>query len=131
MRADRLDQLRRESGEEGCGAAPAIPTASTHPGPIRRAGGGPSPTEPAGPSLDRCDRGPLEIVEDATHRVQHEEPEPLDRLLIEFLGGESAGLSGPTRIGRVGVRMAGPLRVCEGFGLKIRDSRMEGRKRLS
>jgi pimeloyl-ACP methyl ester carboxylesterase len=45
----------------------------------------------AGPSLDQCDRGRLEVVEEATHWVQHEEPERVNLLLIEFLGGaESA-----------------------------------------
>jgi pimeloyl-ACP methyl ester carboxylesterase len=36
-------------------------------------------------SLARCDRGRLEVVEEATHWVQHEEPARVNALLIEFL----------------------------------------------
>lgn len=36
-------------------------------------------------SLARCDRGRLEFIEEATHWVQHEEPERVNRLLLEFL----------------------------------------------
>lgn len=38
-----------------------------------------------GPSLDYCDRGTLKIIEEATHWVQHEEPERVNRLLLDFL----------------------------------------------
>ncbi len=43
-------------------------------------------------SLDRCDRGRLEMIEEATHWVQHEEPARVNRLLIDFLrDGFAAG----------------------------------------
>jgi pimeloyl-ACP methyl ester carboxylesterase len=41
-------------------------------------------------SLAYCDRGRLEVVEEATHWLQHEEPEWVNRMLIEFLGGATA-----------------------------------------
>ncbi|MFO0958357.1 MAG: alpha/beta fold hydrolase [Isosphaeraceae bacterium] len=37
------------------------------------------------PSLDLCDRGTLEVIEDATHWVQHEEPARVNRLILSFL----------------------------------------------
>ena len=37
-------------------------------------------------SLALCDEGRLEWIEGATHWVQHEEPERVNRLLVEFLG---------------------------------------------
>ena len=37
------------------------------------------------PSLDQCDRGRLELIEEATHWVQHEEPGRVNRLLLDFL----------------------------------------------
>jgi pimeloyl-ACP methyl ester carboxylesterase len=40
--------------------------------------------EMAGPSLARCERGRLVVVDEATHWVQHEEPERVNRLLLEF-----------------------------------------------
>jgi pimeloyl-ACP methyl ester carboxylesterase len=36
-------------------------------------------------SLAYCDRGRLEAIDDATHWVQHEEPELVNRLMLEFL----------------------------------------------
>jgi pimeloyl-ACP methyl ester carboxylesterase len=39
-------------------------------------------------SLTFCDQGRLEWVEGATHWVQHEEPQRVNRLLIDFLGGQ-------------------------------------------
>ncbi|HEV2853320.1 MAG TPA: alpha/beta hydrolase [Thermoanaerobaculia bacterium] len=41
--------------------------------------------EMAQPSIDLCDDGRLEFFEDATHWIQHEEPERVNRRLIEFL----------------------------------------------
>jgi pimeloyl-ACP methyl ester carboxylesterase len=41
-------------------------------------------------SLKHCDRGRVDFIEEATHWVQHEEPERVNRLLIDFLR-ESAG----------------------------------------
>jgi epoxide hydrolase 4 len=38
-------------------------------------------------SLDQCDDGKLEMIDQATHWVQHEEPERVNRLLLDFLGG--------------------------------------------
>ncbi|MCS6828495.1 MAG: alpha/beta hydrolase [Caldilinea sp.] len=40
----------------------------------------------ARPSIDLCDEGRLIFLEEATHWVQHEEPETVNRLLIEFFG---------------------------------------------
>jgi pimeloyl-ACP methyl ester carboxylesterase len=42
--------------------------------------------EMAQPSLDLCDHGRLELIPAATHWVQHEEPERVNRLLVDFLG---------------------------------------------
>ena len=36
-------------------------------------------------SLGMCERGRLEMIEEATHWVQHEEPERVNRLLLDFL----------------------------------------------
>jgi pimeloyl-ACP methyl ester carboxylesterase len=36
-------------------------------------------------SLAFCDQGRLEWIEGATHWVQHEEPDRVNRLLVEFL----------------------------------------------
>jgi epoxide hydrolase 4 len=41
--------------------------------------------EMAQPSIDLCDEGRLEFFEDATHWLQHEEPEAVNGRLIEFL----------------------------------------------
>ena len=40
----------------------------------------------AQPSIDLCDDGRLVFLEEASHWVQHEEPEAVNRLLLEFLG---------------------------------------------
>jgi len=37
------------------------------------------------PSIEQCDRGRLEVIEEATHWVQHEEPGRVNRLLLDFL----------------------------------------------
>lgn len=43
----------------------------------------------AQPSIDLCDDGRLVFVEEASHWVQHEEPETVNRLLLEFFGASS------------------------------------------
>ncbi len=40
--------------------------------------------EMARPSIDFCDEGHLEFFEDATHWIQHEEPDRVNRRLIEL-----------------------------------------------
>jgi pimeloyl-ACP methyl ester carboxylesterase len=45
--------------------------------------------EMAEPSIARCTRGRLELVDEASHWVQHEEPERVNRLLLDFFA-ESA-----------------------------------------
>jgi pimeloyl-ACP methyl ester carboxylesterase len=40
-------------------------------------------------TLDLCERGRLEFSEQATHWIQHEEPDRVNRRLIEFLGADS------------------------------------------
>lgn len=40
----------------------------------------------AQPSIDLCDAGRLVFLEEASHWVQHEEPETVNRLLLEFFG---------------------------------------------
>jgi pimeloyl-ACP methyl ester carboxylesterase len=40
----------------------------------------------AQPSIELCDEGRLVFLEEATHWVQHEEPETVNQLLIEFFG---------------------------------------------
>jgi pimeloyl-ACP methyl ester carboxylesterase len=49
--------------------------------------------EVAEASLALCDQGRLEWIEGATHWVQHEEPERVNRLLVDFLGdtGQAGG----------------------------------------
>jgi pimeloyl-ACP methyl ester carboxylesterase len=42
--------------------------------------------EMAQPSIDLCDDGRLVFIEEAGHFVQHEEPDQVNRLLVEFLG---------------------------------------------
>lgn len=42
--------------------------------------------EMAQPSIDFCDDGRMEFFADATHWLQHEEPERVNRRLIEFFG---------------------------------------------
>jgi pimeloyl-ACP methyl ester carboxylesterase len=41
-------------------------------------------------SLALCDEGRLEWIAEATHWVQHEEPGPVNRLLLKFLAGGSS-----------------------------------------
>jgi len=41
--------------------------------------------EMAQPSIDLCDDGRLVFLERATHWVQHDEPERVNELLLEFL----------------------------------------------
>jgi pimeloyl-ACP methyl ester carboxylesterase len=36
-------------------------------------------------SVDQCDQGRLELLPEATHWLQHEEPARVNRLLLEFL----------------------------------------------
>ena len=43
-------------------------------------------------SLDYCDRGELVPLREATHWVQHEEPERVNQLLIEFFKATRAGI---------------------------------------
>ena len=45
--------------------------------------------EAAQMSLDFCDNARLEYIESATHWVQHDEPERVNRLIVEFLKGVS------------------------------------------
>lgn len=42
----------------------------------------------ARPSIDLCDDGRLVFIEEATHWVQHEEPDRVNRLLLEFFSDE-------------------------------------------
>lgn len=41
--------------------------------------------EMAQPSIELCDNGRLEIIEEATHWVQHEEPRRVNQLIFEFI----------------------------------------------
>ena len=41
-------------------------------------------------SLELCERGRLEPIEEASHWVQHEEPERVNRLLIEFFAKQAS-----------------------------------------
>ncbi len=41
--------------------------------------------EMAQPSIDRCSDGRLVFLEEATHWLQHEEPERVNSLLLDFL----------------------------------------------
>ncbi len=41
--------------------------------------------ELAQPSIDLCDDGRMVFIEEAGHFVQHEEPERVNELLVEFL----------------------------------------------
>src|SRR5690606_10674709 len=43
----------------------------------------------AQPSIDLCDDGRLVFLEEASHWVQHEEPDTVNRLLLEFLGDDA------------------------------------------
>ena len=38
----------------------------------------------AKPSIDFCEQGNLVLIEEATHWVQHEEPEKVNELIIGF-----------------------------------------------
>lgn len=42
--------------------------------------------EMAQPSIDRCDQGRLARIEEATHWVQHEEPDRVNALIADFFG---------------------------------------------
>jgi pimeloyl-ACP methyl ester carboxylesterase len=42
--------------------------------------------EMAQPSIDLCDHGRLEFVEEASHWIHHEEPERVNRELLGFFG---------------------------------------------
>jgi len=42
--------------------------------------------EAAQMSLDFCDNARLEYIDNATHWVQHEEPQRVNQLMVEFLG---------------------------------------------
>ena len=41
--------------------------------------------EMAQPSIDLCENGRLAFIEEATHWVQHEEPEQVNTLLLDFI----------------------------------------------
>ena len=64
--------------------------------------------ELADESLARCDQGRLVFIDGATHWVHHEEPEQVNRLLLEFLGAdvdaptptEEDKLNGGTNVGQ-------------------------------
>lgn len=45
--------------------------------------------EMARPSIDKCSNGRLVMIEDATHWVQHEKAEEVNRLIEEFVGEKS------------------------------------------
>ncbi|MHC5212545.1 MAG: alpha/beta fold hydrolase [Planctomycetota bacterium] len=47
--------------------------------------------ELAAPSLARCDRGRIEFLEQATHWLQHEEPDRVNALILEHLRSERGG----------------------------------------
>jgi pimeloyl-ACP methyl ester carboxylesterase len=50
--------------------------------------------EMAGPSVALCDRGRLEILESATHWVQHDEADVVNDRLVRFLRGGLPALAG-------------------------------------
>lgn len=50
--------------------------------------------EMAGPSLALCDRGRLEVLESATHWVQHDEADVVNDRLVRFLRGGLPALAG-------------------------------------
>ena len=39
----------------------------------------------AQPSIDLCDNGRLEMIKKASHWVQHEEPERVNQLILDFI----------------------------------------------
>ena len=45
--------------------------------------------EMAEASLNYCDQGRLEYIDDATHWVQHEKPELVSKLIVDFLSEEN------------------------------------------
>lgn len=45
--------------------------------------------ELAPPSIDLCDEGKLVFIEEASHWVQHEEPEQVNKLLLEFFATQN------------------------------------------
>ena len=45
--------------------------------------------EMAKASLKYCDQGSLEYIEDATHWVQHEKPELVAKLIVDFLSSKN------------------------------------------
>lgn len=47
----------------------------------------------AQPSIDLCDDGHLELIKEASHWVQHEEPERVNRLLLDFFSATRAAPS--------------------------------------
>ena len=46
--------------------------------------------ELAQPSIDYCDVGRLVMLEQASHWVQHDQPETVNQLLLAHLTGESS-----------------------------------------
>jgi pimeloyl-ACP methyl ester carboxylesterase len=46
--------------------------------------------ELAQPSINLCDEGKLIFIEEASHWVQHEEPERVNELLLTFLNNDDA-----------------------------------------
>ncbi|HEX9941624.1 MAG TPA: alpha/beta hydrolase [Thermoanaerobaculia bacterium] len=51
--------------------------------------------EMAQPSIDLCDDGRLEFFEEASHWIQHEEPERVNRRILEFFAAGGTGLHSP------------------------------------
>ncbi len=47
--------------------------------------------EMARPSIDLCDDGRLEMIEEATHWVQHEEPRRVNELILDFVADSKPG----------------------------------------
>ncbi|HVX15282.1 MAG TPA: alpha/beta hydrolase [Pirellulales bacterium] len=47
--------------------------------------------EMARPSIDLCDNGRLEMIEEATHWVQHEEPQRVNQLILDFVADSRRG----------------------------------------
>jgi epoxide hydrolase 4 len=45
--------------------------------------------EMAQPSVDLCENGRLALIPEASHWVQHEEPEQVNRLLLDFLKSDA------------------------------------------
>ncbi|HEV3343297.1 MAG TPA: alpha/beta hydrolase [Pirellulales bacterium] len=53
--------------------------------------------ETAQPSIDLCQNGRLEFIENATHWVQHEEASRVNELILQFLGGAYILLGRPEK----------------------------------